>query len=83
MHGGRGSVSRGDRRGSWRVRRRTSSDYVSKHTKAARQSPVKLWPHLQSSPEAGPGATVSTLEQGYPLLQCEDMAPMRLSLVAW
>jgi hypothetical protein len=48
MHGGRGSVSRGDRRGSWRVQRRTGSDYVSKRPKAARQSPVKLWPHLQA-----------------------------------
>jgi hypothetical protein len=32
MRGGRGSVSRGDRRGSWRDRRRTSGDYVSKRT---------------------------------------------------
>jgi hypothetical protein len=38
MHGGRGSVSRGDRRGSWRDRRRTGSDYVSKRTEAARLS---------------------------------------------
>src|SRR5699024_1863353 len=48
MRGGRGSVIRGVRRGSWRVRRRTGSNYVSKRTKAARQSPVKLWPHLQA-----------------------------------
>jgi hypothetical protein len=48
MRGGRGSVSRGDRCGSWRVRRRTGSDYISKHTKVARQLPVKLWPHLQA-----------------------------------
>jgi hypothetical protein len=48
MRGGRGSVSRGDRRGSWRVRRRTGSDYISKRTKVARQLPVKLWPHLQA-----------------------------------
>jgi hypothetical protein len=45
---GHGSVSRGDRCGSWRDRRRTGSDYVSKHTEAARQLPVKLWPHLQA-----------------------------------
>jgi hypothetical protein len=38
---------------------------------------------LVSSPEAGPGATVSTLEKGYPLLQCEGVASIRLSLVAW
>jgi hypothetical protein len=38
---------------------------------------------LVSSPEVGPGATVGTLKQGYPLLQCEGTVPMRLSLVAW
>jgi hypothetical protein len=38
---------------------------------------------LTSSPEVGPGATVSTLEQGYPLLPYEDTVPTRLSLVAW
>jgi hypothetical protein len=32
---------------------------------------------LASSPEAGPGATVGTLNHGYPLLQHEDTAPMR------
>jgi hypothetical protein len=32
---------------------------------------------LASSPEAGPGATVGTLNQGYPLLQYEDVAPVR------
>jgi hypothetical protein len=46
--GGHGSVSRGDRCGSWRDQRRTSRDYVSKRTEAARQSPIKLWPHLQA-----------------------------------
>jgi hypothetical protein len=46
-HGGHKSVSREDRRGSWCDRRRTGSDYVSKRTEAARQSPIKLWPHLQ------------------------------------
>jgi hypothetical protein len=35
---------------------------------------------LVSSTEVGPGATVSTLNQGYPLLQYEDTVPMRLSL---
>jgi hypothetical protein len=43
---GRGSVSRGDRRGSWRHQRRSGRDYVSERTEAARQSPTKLWPHL-------------------------------------
>jgi hypothetical protein len=32
---------------------------------------------LTSSPEVGPGATVGTLNQGYPLLQHKDAAPMR------
>jgi hypothetical protein len=38
---------------------------------------------IVSSPEASPGATVGTLNQGYPLLQYEDMVPVRLSLAAW
>jgi hypothetical protein len=38
---------------------------------------------LVPSLEAGPGATVSTLNQGYPLLQHEDMVPVQLSLAAW
>jgi hypothetical protein len=46
--GGRGSVSRGDRHGSWHDRRQIGGDYVSKRTEAARQSPIKLWPHLQA-----------------------------------
>jgi hypothetical protein len=33
-----------------------------------------------SSPEAGLGATVCTLNQGYPLLQYEDTVPVRCSL---
>jgi hypothetical protein len=37
---------------------------------------------LVSSPKAGLGATVGTLNQGYRLLQYEDMVPARLSLVA-
>jgi hypothetical protein len=32
---------------------------------------------LASSPKAGPGATVGTLNQGYPLLQHGDIAPKR------
>jgi hypothetical protein len=38
---------------------------------------------LTSSPEVGPGATVSTLKQGYPLVPYEDAVPTWLSLVAW
>jgi hypothetical protein len=38
---------------------------------------------LVSSPEVGPGATVGTLEQGYPLLQYKDAMLAQLSLVAW
>jgi hypothetical protein len=37
---------------------------------------------LVSSPEAGLGATVGTLNQGYPLLQYEDTVPAQLSLEA-
>jgi hypothetical protein len=46
--GGHGLVSRGDRHGSWRDRRRIGDDYVSKRTEAAHQSAIKLWPHLQA-----------------------------------
>jgi hypothetical protein len=38
---------------------------------------------LASSPEAGPGATVSTLNQGYPLLQHEDAAPVQHLKATW
>jgi hypothetical protein len=37
---------------------------------------------LVSSPKAGPGPTVGTLNQGYPLLQYEDTVPVRRSLAA-
>jgi hypothetical protein len=37
---------------------------------------------LVSSPKAGPGPTVGTLNRGYPLLQYEDTVLARLSLVA-
>jgi hypothetical protein len=43
--------------------------------RANRQSSFGPTCRLVSSPEAGPGATVSTLEQGYPLLQCEGTVP--------
>jgi hypothetical protein len=48
MRGGRGSVNRGDKRGSWCDRRRSGSDYVSKCTEAVRKLTVKFWPHLQA-----------------------------------
>jgi hypothetical protein len=38
---------------------------------------------LAPSPKAGPGATVGTLNQGYPLLQHKGIAPMRRLLAAW
>jgi hypothetical protein len=38
---------------------------------------------LASSPEAGSGATVGILNQGYPLLQHKGIAPMRRLLAAW
>jgi hypothetical protein len=38
---------------------------------------------LASSLEVGPGATVGTLNQGYPLLQHKGIAPMRRLLAAW
>jgi hypothetical protein len=48
-----------------------------------RQSSFDPTCRLVSSPKVGPGATVSTLKQGYPLLQYEGTVPARLSLVAW
>jgi hypothetical protein len=67
--GGRGSVSHGDRHGSWRDRRWIGGDYVSKSTEAAHQSPVKLWPHLQAHilPRGGPGGHYRYPETGVPL----------------
>jgi hypothetical protein len=59
----------------------TSASARTQHTN--RQSSFGPTCRLVSSPEAGPGATVGTLKQGYPLLQYEDAVPARLSLVAW
>jgi hypothetical protein len=50
---------------------------------ANRQSSFGPTHRLISSPEAGPGATVGTLNQGYPLLQCEGAESMRLPLATW
>jgi hypothetical protein len=75
MHGGHRSVSRGDRRGSGRDRRRTDSDYVSKRTETVRQSSFGPTCRLVSSPEVGPGATVGTLKQGYPYYSKKARCP--------
>jgi hypothetical protein len=48
--------------------------------RANRQSNFGPACRLASSPEAGPRATVGTLNQGYPLLQYEDAVPVRRSL---
>jgi hypothetical protein len=50
--------------------------------RANRQSDFGPACRLVSSPEAGPRATVGTLNQGYPLLQYEDEVPVRRSLAA-
>jgi hypothetical protein len=44
---------------------------------ANRQSDYGPTCRLASSPEAGPGATIGTLNQGYPLLQYEDVVHVR------
>jgi hypothetical protein len=51
--------------------------------RANRQSNFGPTCRLVSSPEAGPGATVGTLNHGYPLLQYEGAVPVRRSLAAW
>jgi hypothetical protein len=51
--------------------------------RANRQSSFGPTCKLVSSPEVGPGATVDTLKQGYPLLPYEGAVPTWLSLVAW
>jgi hypothetical protein len=48
--------------------------------RANRQSNFGPTYRLASSPEVGPGATVDTLNQGYPLLRYEDAVPIRCSL---
>jgi hypothetical protein len=49
---------------------------------ANRQSNFGPTCRFASSPKAGPGATVGTLNQGYPLLQYEDAVPVRRTLAA-
>jgi hypothetical protein len=50
---------------------------------ANRQSDSGPTCRLVSSPKAGPGATVGTLNQGYPLLQYKDDVHVRRLLAAW
>jgi hypothetical protein len=59
----------------------TPASAQKQHTN--RQSSFGPTCRLVSSPEAGPGAIISTLEMGYPLLQYEGAVSIRLSLVAW
>jgi hypothetical protein len=77
-------VSHGDRHGSRRDHGQTDSNCINGRAGAASQSLVNFGPtcRLASSPEAGLGATVGTLNQGYPLLQYEDAVPVRCSLAA-
>jgi hypothetical protein len=49
---------------------------------ANRQSDFGPTCRLISSPEVGPGATVGTLNQGYPLLQYKDAIRIRRPLAA-
>jgi hypothetical protein len=55
----------------------------AREQRANRQSNFGPTCRLVSSSEAGPRATVGTLNQGYPLLQYEDAIPAQLPLVAW
>jgi hypothetical protein len=50
--------------------------------RANRQSDFGPTCRLVSSPEVGPGAIVGTLNQGYPLLQYEDVVSVRRPLAA-
>jgi hypothetical protein len=51
--------------------------------RANRQSSFGPTCRLVSSPEVGPGATIGTLNQGYPLLQYEGAESMQLPLAMW
>jgi hypothetical protein len=65
----RGPVSHGDRYGGWHDQRQTNGAYVTSHTTSTQDTSFGPTCRLVSSPEVGPGATVGTLKQGYPLLQ--------------
>jgi hypothetical protein len=55
----------------------------AREQRSNRQSDSGPTCRLASSHEAGLGATVGTLNQGYPLLQHKGIAPMRRLLAAW
>jgi hypothetical protein len=80
-YGSHGSVSRGDRRDRLREQAVITTASARKQ-RANRQSNFGPTYRLVPSPEAGPGATVGTLNQGYPLLQYEGTVPVRQSLAA-
>jgi hypothetical protein len=67
---------------SWREQAVITTTSARKQ-RANRQSNFGPTCRLIPSPEAGLGATVGTLNQGYPLLQYGDTVPVQLSLVAW
>jgi hypothetical protein len=90
--GGCRSVSRGDRYGSWRDQRKltegVSADALKRranHQSGHVEAKYKFGPtcRLASSPEVGLGATVGTLELGYPLLLYKAQYPRDYLLVAW
>jgi hypothetical protein len=82
---GHGSVSRGNRHGSWRVMGEPTvvATTGARKQQSNRQSDSGPTYRFETSPEAGPGATVGTQNQGYPLLQHEDSTPMRHPLATW
>jgi hypothetical protein len=43
-----GSVSRGNRHGSWHGHRRADSNFSNRRAEAAVQPPIRLWSHLQA-----------------------------------
>jgi hypothetical protein len=80
-YGSHGLVSRGDRRDSWHEQAAITTTSARKQ-RANRQSNFGPTCRLVPSSEVGPGATVGTLNQGYPLLQYEGTVPVRQSLAA-
>jgi hypothetical protein len=53
---------------------------VASHTKLTQDTNFGPTYRLVYSPEVGPGATVDTLDQGYPLLLCQGVVPVPLPL---
>jgi hypothetical protein len=80
-YGSHGSVSRGDRHDSWREQAVIMTTSAQKQ-RANSQSNFGPTCRLVPSPEAGPGATVGTPNQGYPLLQYKGTVLVRQSLAA-